>query len=170
MIDQTEPGEEEPFTYFKIHDDTIYRLWNRFSRKEDGIVRRDPNSGDVHCDGSSEKGDDKNTHVKTKFKKPRKGDYCFCFALLFNDADTNKQYAMKGNKEEKNIITEEENDDDNDKESDDESDVFLCSDFGCFTIFQHYNSKLYLGCDHDGKATLVNSPSPQTLFIASKVV
>lgn len=67
-------------------------------------------------------------------------------------------------------ICKEENDDDNDKESDDESDVFLCSDFGCFTIFQHYNSKLYLGCDHDGKATLVNSPSPQTLFIASKVV
>lgn len=57
MIDQT----EEPFTYFKIHHDTIYRLWNRFSRKEDGIVRRDPNSGDVHCDGSSEKGDDKNS-------------------------------------------------------------------------------------------------------------
>lgn len=168
MIDQTEPGEEEPFTYFKIHDDTIYRLWNRFSRKEDGIVRRDPNSGDVHCDGSSEKGDDKNTHVKTKFKKPKEGDYCFCFALLFNDADTNKQYAMKSNEEENDIITEEE--DDNDKESDDESDVFICSYFECFTIFQHYISKLYLGCDHDGKATLVNHPSPQTLFIPSKVV
>ena len=48
-------------------------------------------------------------HVKTKFKKPKEGEYCFCFALLFNDADTNKQYAMKGNREEKNIITEVRN-------------------------------------------------------------
>lgn len=48
-------------------------------------------------------------HVKTKFKKPKEGDYCFCFALLFNDADTNKQYAMKSNEEENDIITEVRN-------------------------------------------------------------
>lgn len=47
-------------------------------------------------------------HVKAKFKKPKEGDYCFCFALLFNDADTNKQYAMKIDGKE-NIITEVRN-------------------------------------------------------------
>lgn len=65
---------------------------------------------------------------------------------------------------------EDDNDKESDDESDDKSDVFICSYFECFTIFQHYISKLYLGCDHDGKATLLNHPSPQTLFIPSKVV
>ena len=46
--------------------------------------------------------------------------------------------------------------------------------FWSFTMFKHYNSGLYVGCDNSGKATLlgdtaVEYPDPRILFVLTKV-
>ena len=46
--------------------------------------------------------------------------------------------------------------------------------FWSFTMFKHYNSGLYMGCDNSGNATLfgdtaVQYPDPRILFVLTKV-
>ena len=46
--------------------------------------------------------------------------------------------------------------------------------FWSFTMFKHYNSGFYLGCDNSGNATLfgdtaVEYPDPRILFVLTKV-
>lgn len=121
---------------------------------------------EVKCDGTFQESD-ANTKMTT-LEKPQGPMNPHCFALLFEDVAAKKQYALKGNKDKKEITIEET------ERADEESYVFQFMGLGGFTMLKHFESKLYLGCDRHGTVTLVENanrlyPNPQTVFILNKV-
>lgn len=124
------------------------------------------NKFEVKCDGTFQESD-ANTKMTT-LEKPQGPRNPHCFALLFKDVAAIKQYALKGNKDRKEITIEEA------KTTDNESYVFQFMGLGGFTMLKHFESELYLGCDRSGAVTLVENanrlyPNPQTVFILNKV-
>lgn len=163
-----------PFKPPNITTESTYQLWSLASTKGGRFLRRDPENGDVKCNGIS---DDTNTYVTAKFRPPREvsiSHNCHnCFAFLFNHA--NKKYAMKGNGKGNDVKTEEED------QIDDDSDLFELEYYGHFTRLKKFatdtkksKKPLYLGCDHTGKTTLMKNSEnppwhPHTFFIHVKV-
>ncbi|PFX22481.1 hypothetical protein AWC38_SpisGene13003 [Stylophora pistillata] len=160
--------KEEDISPLKIN--AIYQLWSPVSQKNDGLLERLPNTDNknVACSGSFGTGD--NTHWTTVDKTQDFGDPA-SFAFVFEDATTNKKYALKGNGEGNEVTTEEED------MITDKSDVFQPTSIGAgiFSWLKQYDTELYLGCDHEGKVTLVKdefaeeNPSSQIIFSFGKV-
>lgn len=156
--------------FLGIQINTIYQLWSPVSQKNDGLLERLPNTDNknVACSGSFGTGD--NTYWTT-VDKTQGIDDPPAFAFVFNDATTNKQYALKGNGEGNEVTTEEED------TITDKSDVFQPTSIGAgiFSWLKQYDTELYLGCDHEGKVTLVKdefaeeNPSSQIIFSFGKV-
>ena len=49
---------QPPFKPHPIHPNTIYRLWSPVSKKNDGVMMRNPSTDIVNCDGTFISGDD----------------------------------------------------------------------------------------------------------------
>lgn len=157
--------------YLKLHPVTInttYRLWSLVSRKNDGVMRRNPSDDSVTCNGSFNMAQDEDARMEA-IDETRQNT--FYVAFMFKDTNAKKQYALTGTGKGKQIKAEVAP---FTGSISDES-LFEPVYFWSYTMFRNsFHSNYYLGCDHTGQTTFVENwnldyPNPQALFILNRL-
>lgn len=149
-----------------VKKNVTYRLWNPVSRQKDSFIQRDPNTNDVNCNGSFNGG--VNTVLKAIDETENR---TFYVALRFTDDTGQNEFYLTGNGKDQTVTAV----DYGNSPIDDKS-VFEPLYYWSYTMFRNQSwPELYLGCDHTGKTTLVESknlnyPNPQALFVLNEYV